>query len=768
VHACPGRCCHAFAARARGYCQCWLALLLCFFITGWSPVIAQSFIELEDCGTSYIDPQDIEDNGQNRDTLFYETIFTETDQVYDYWIDVNAFGGQQVDRVEVFAILADNTLKSVASLAFGNCIDCVEGFVLMDNGEILVDQVSDINTMDLWIQSQGQPPFTLTGNLQTLTGVGRLSGQLPFCAIGMRVAYSVFSDPANASTEFSTHILCTEATQDCSFEPEATPNCLAGLILLRANLPQSCFANDATLQWYNASGLLSEEEDVNIPLAGNEGMIYLSIEDDCCQYLDSFLIENPDFAQAPPDFTACQGTSYQLNGQGGQGHYWELPNGSSNGDSTLNLPSITGSAEGLYIFHAFNAEGCEDTDSIYITVQVPPAPEIDVLEACLGDTLYLTVQNDTLFTSLEWEHPDGFPVPNGILPNFQLNDIGTYTLTAITPEGCQIINTLAVSGEALPAIDYLIDESCDSATVYLIPDTLNYSWQDGSQGSIWGTNFGGNFQVTITDAAGCQSVETIVVDEPDGPEVLFEVDQPICPGESGSIEIILHSEEREAIFSLDGGNTYTVESTFKELAPGNYSIVIQDALGCFQYFEQEIIAPDTMGVALEYEPIEVRPITDITLTATTVGDIVTYQWVPEEINSGQMTTSFTATNNLDIRIVVEDSKGCKATAGLPLTVVLGDIYIPNAITPNGDGRNDGFTFYSDGLSGEILEELRVFDRWGGLLFEAKEIPLNRESAGWDGTRRGELLNTGVYTYYGIVRFGNGLRRIFEGDVQIVR
>jgi len=733
-----------------------------------STIDAQPFIQLDDCGVSYIDPQDESDNGQNRDTLFYETLFAEDQQVYDYWIDINAFGGQQVDRAKVLALLPGGEQKLLAEIAFGNCIDCVEGFVLVHNGEVLVDGVSDLNTMDLWIQSQGQPPFTLTGNLQTLTGVGRLSGRLPFCAIGMRVEYSVYSDPANASTEFSTHIICPEAVQDCSFEPTAEINCLADAILLRANIPEGCYAEDASLHWYNGTDTLSQEAEANIQLEGNEGMFYLSIEDDCCSRLDSFLIENPDFAEAPPDFTACQGEAYEITGQGGQGHYWELPNGNSNGDSTLNLPSVTGSAEGLYILHAFNEEGCEDTDSLFITVEVPPSPEIAYTDACLGDTLFLEVLNDSIFTSTEWMHPDGFAVPNGVLPDFQLNDIGTYALTAISEAGCQIINAFEVSGAALPALDYLIEESCDSATVYLIPDTLAYEWEDGTSGSIWGTAAGGNFQVTITDAAGCQVVETVEVPEPNGPEVIFEVDQPMCPGELGEIEIILHSEEREAIFSIDGGTTYDIDNRFRELPPGDYDIVIQDALGCFQYFSQTITAPDTMGVALEYEPMEVRPITDIELTATTVGDIVAYQWVPQSIDTGLPTTSFTATNDLDIRIVVEDSQGCKASASLPLTIVLGDIYVPDAISPNGDGRNDAFTFYSDGMSGEILEELLVFNRWGGLVFRAEEIPLNEESVGWDGTRQGELLNTGVYTYYGIVRFGNGSRRLLEGDVQIVR
>ena len=110
---------------------------------GWAPYLAyslvfmwlaphynyaQSYVELTDCGVSYIDPQDDLDNGQNRDTLIYTDYFQNPGFVHDYWIDINAFGGQQVDRVEVFAILPGDEFKSLSQIAFGNCVDCVDGF----------------------------------------------------------------------------------------------------------------------------------------------------------------------------------------------------------------------------------------------------------------------------------------------------------------------------------------------------------------------------------------------------------------------------------------------------------------------------------------------------------------------------------------------------------------------------------------------------------------------------------------------------------------
>ena len=249
---------------------------------------------------------------------------------------------------------------------------------------------------------------------------------------------------------------------------------------------------------------------------------------------------------------------------------------------------------------------------------------------------------------------------------------------------------------------------------------------------------------------------------------MLEIDQPICPGELGRLDIELHSEQRQAIFSLDGGESFTLSKRFKDLQPGDYQLLLRDALDCEQRFDFTIQQPDTMGVSLDYEPIVVRPTTPIELTATTIGDIQRYQWVPREIDTGGPTTNFVATRDLDIRLVVEDSRGCLATAALPLTVELGDIYAPTAFSPNGDGRNDRFTIYSDNGSGEVIERMQVFDRWGGLLFEAEEIPLSQERFGWDGNRLGESMNTGYYAFYALVRYPNGFRRVVKGEVQLIR
>lgn len=81
-------------------------------------------------------------------------------------------------------------------------------------------------------------------------------------------------------------------------------------------------------------------------------------------------------------------------------------------------------------------------------------------------------------------------------------------------------------------------------------------------------------------------------------------------------------------------------------------------------------------------------------------------------------------------------------SGNPNTVGC-NIYIPNAFTPNGDDINERFVV---GLSDncKLLEyEMRVFDRWGRLVYETET---SDPMQAWDGTTEGKEAQKGVYMW----------------------
>ena len=72
------------------------------------------------------------------------------------------------------------------------------------------------------------------------------------------------------------------------------------------------------------------------------------------------------------------------------------------------------------------------------------------------------------------------------------------------------------------------------------------------------------------------------------------------------------------------------------------------------------------------------------------------------------------------------------------------VAIPNAFTPNGDAANDAFTIVPD--SNYQVEKLRIFNRWGSLVFDSAPGNIS-----WDGTIEGQPASSDVYIYWFEIR-----------------
>jgi gliding motility-associated-like protein len=81
-------------------------------------------------------------------------------------------------------------------------------------------------------------------------------------------------------------------------------------------------------------------------------------------------------------------------------------------------------------------------------------------------------------------------------------------------------------------------------------------------------------------------------------------------------------------------------------------------------------------------------------------------------------------------VTVMDSLGCTGSDSVQVKKCSGNVYVPNAFTPNGDGLNDIFRIFAS--PDDIAEfSMQVFNRWGEKIFESTSVP-----AGWDGMKMG--------------------------------
>jgi gliding motility-associated-like protein len=88
------------------------------------------------------------------------------------------------------------------------------------------------------------------------------------------------------------------------------------------------------------------------------------------------------------------------------------------------------------------------------------------------------------------------------------------------------------------------------------------------------------------------------------------------------------------------------------------------------------------------------------------------------------------------------------------------VYIPNAFSPNGDGKNDVLYVRANNVTQLYFA---VYDRWGQRMFETRDI-----SKGWDGTFKGKQIDPAVFGWYAEGLCDGGKKFELKGNVTLIR
>ena len=102
-------------------------------------------------------------------------------------------------------------------------------------------------------------------------------------------------------------------------------------------------------------------------------------------------------------------------------------------------------------------------------------------------------------------------------------------------------------------------------------------------------------------------------------------------------------------------------------------------------------------------------------------------------------------------------------------VIVGDptVVAPTGFSPNGDGINDRWKPFT--VEAAVVESLvQIFNRWGELVYEGYDLPVNDRSVGWDGSKKGKISPSGLYYWSAEVEYLNGQTEIFKGNTTLIR
>ena len=174
------------------------------------------------------------------------------------------------------------------------------------------------------------------------------------------------------------------------------------------------------------------------------------------------------------------------------------------------------------------------------------------------------------------------------------------------------------------------------------------------------------------------------------------------------------------------------------------------------------------------EPVELRcsdPRLDNTIMAIidtlTVTSVHDYE-VSHDFSTERLQNDCSEPEGFSIEISVVDA--CDNQDFCTLEVALRpepEIYIPNVISPDGDGLNDFFNVFGN-ESVDYVQTMIIYNRWGNKIFETSDLEINTTSDGWNGRYDQVDESSQVFSYLVEVRdvYGQVIER--AGTIQVIR
>lgn len=142
-------------------------------------------------------------------------------------------------------------------------------------------------------------------------------------------------------------------------------------------------------------------------------------------------------------------------------------------------------------------------------------------------------------------------------------------------------------------------------------------------------------------------------------------------------------------------------------------------------------------------------------------------WMPEDriiCDTCFNTQIHPSSSEEDIKLTLVHTSGCQYEFNFGLHWDKeGDLWMPNAFSPNGDGINDTWRVYQK--DDEIIYYSgSIYDRWGNQI----KSWTNESDISWDGMLHGKVMDSGVYLYWLQYAYSDGEIRTIFGDINLFR
>jgi gliding motility-associated-like protein len=351
---------------------------------------------------------------------------------------------------------------------------------------------------------------------------------------------------------------------------------------------------------------------------------------------------------------------------------------------------------------------------------------------------------------------------------------GTYTVTVKDANNCTVnVSNVSVGMNNNLVVTPTPDPAaiCESLSVVLQPQTnaTQFSWTPAPglnsttiKNPVASPSITTAYYLTATLGL-CTAFDTIVVTVLPAPVPDAGPDGNICYGQSHTLQGSGGIGYQWGPSTAFNSNSTSPSPVVTPVTTSTYQLHVVDANGC------NSLQPDIVTVQVT-PPIVIVATKD---TIVAMGDTfqlfansaaTDYVWSPPTGLSDPNISNpvVTVTGDMVYQLTATTSAGCRGEATVRLTVFNGpEIYVPNAFSPNRDGKNDIFRPFPVGI--KKLNFFRVFNRWGQLVYATTNL-----NQGWDGSINGKIQTTGTYVWMveGVTKEDKIIRK--KGTVVLIK
>jgi gliding motility-associated-like protein len=445
-------------------------------------------------------------------------------------------------------------------------------------------------------------------------------------------------------------------------------------------------------------------------------------------------------------------------------YHWDYGTGNSGDTSNLQKPSFTYTKPGKYPVRltVFSNTGCVKQTIDTVTafeglggIINGPAEVCEASSVQFSGATQLPGQ-----PQWQWIFHDGTTANTQKPPDKTYDQPGNYIVKLIVNNnGCAdtISKTLGVNPKPVNILSVHDAIVCEGSSLALTASGgATYQWSPAiglntaTSASVLASPINDiSYKVVATTTKACSNSDSIHLKVIHPFTLSLPTQVSVCEGSSIELKAAGANSYQWIGNMASLSNTTIANPTARPVATTTYTVVGKDAQGCFQ---------DTATISVVVNPlpsVDAGPDLDLLagtlgqLKATASNDVISWNWTPADYLSCTNCPSpeTKPLRSLTYSLTVQNAAGCVAidTVSIHLLCSGSRIFIPNTFTPNGDGRNDRFRIKAEGI--KQVKSLRIYNRWGEVVFERTNFSLDDNNAAWNGKYNGQYVPAGTYVYF---------------------